>query len=156
MKEKEEEEAIKMATEVVHEYTADEKRYYRLLSEKKYEPDNYNRMAETEDRGIRIGKEQGVRIGEERGMAKAEAERAAERTAAINALRAAGDARYTMVCSMVSMWVLRIGSAYLLADVFGLGVLGIWWAMLADWFGRAVAFSWRYLRGRWQQKKLLD
>jgi predicted RNA-binding protein with EMAP domain len=72
---KEEEEAVKMAAEVMHEYTADEKRYYRLLSEMKYELDHFNHMAEAEERGIKIGEERG---------------RAEERIAMANALRAAG------------------------------------------------------------------
>jgi hypothetical protein len=80
---KKEEEAVKMAAEVMHEYTADEKRYYRLLSEMKYELDHYNRMAEAEERGIQIGEERGIQIGEARG-------RAEERVAMANALRAAG------------------------------------------------------------------
>ena len=71
---KEEEEAVKMAAEVMREYTADEKRYYRLLSEMKYELDHFNRMAEAEERGRADERE------------KAEAERAAM----MNALRAAG------------------------------------------------------------------
>ncbi|MDR2770993.1 MAG: hypothetical protein LBB57_03030, partial [Clostridiales Family XIII bacterium] len=86
------------------EYTADEKRYYRLLSETKYEMDHYNRMADAEERGIRIGEELGRAAERERAEAKiaaerekAEAKMTAEReraeakmTAAVDALRAAG------------------------------------------------------------------
>jgi hypothetical protein len=54
-----EEEAIEMASELVHEYTADEKRYYHLLSEMKYELDHFNRMAGAEERGVQIGEERG-------------------------------------------------------------------------------------------------
>jgi hypothetical protein len=77
-----EEAGVKMATEILDGYTADERRYYRLLSELKYEMDHYNLMADAEERGIQIGEERGIQIGE----AKAQA----EREAAVNALRAAG------------------------------------------------------------------
>jgi hypothetical protein len=66
-----------MATEVLQSFSEDEKRYYRLLSEQKYEMDHYNLMTDAEERGeergIRIGKEQGIQIGEERGRKEAEA-----------------------------------------------------------------------------------
>jgi hypothetical protein len=57
-----------MAAEVLHGFTEDEKTYYRLLSEQKYEMDHYNLMADAEERGIQIGEERGIQIGEERGI----------------------------------------------------------------------------------------
>jgi predicted transposase YdaD len=86
-----------MAAEVMHEYTADKKRYYRLLSEMKYELDHYNRMAEAEERGIQIGEARGRAAEREKAEAEKLAERAAmetaqaaERAAAVDALRTAG------------------------------------------------------------------
>ena len=49
------------------------------------------------------------------------------------ALRAAGDTRFTMVASTVSMWTLRVGLGILLGRYWGFGVVGIWIAMFADW-----------------------
>jgi hypothetical protein len=46
-----EEEGVKMATEVLSLFSEDEKRFYRLLSEQKYEMDHYTRMMEAEERG---------------------------------------------------------------------------------------------------------
>ncbi|MEG1688038.1 MAG: MATE family efflux transporter, partial [Angelakisella sp.] len=46
-----------------------------------------------------------------------------------NGLRAAGDARFTMLVSTISMWVFRVGSCYLFCFVLGMGVNGTWFAM---------------------------
>ncbi len=67
-------------------------------------------------------------------------------------LRAAGDVRFAMVTSVVSMFVFRLGAAYLFSLSFGLGVLGVWGAMLCDWGFRAILFSVRWLRGNWRNK----
>ena len=65
-----------------------------------------------------------------------------------NALRASGDAKFTMIVSMCSMWIFRIGFSYLLVPQIGL--LGVWVAMFIDWIVRAVVFLNRFLSGRWK------
>ena len=72
-----------------------------------------------------------------------------------NALRAAGDVKYTMSVSVVSMLVVRIGAAYLLAYTTGLGVLAVWIAMYLDWAVRAVCFVARFVTGGWKKIKLI-
>lgn len=71
-------------------------------------------------------------------------------------LRGAGDVRYTMIISIVSMWLLRIGIGYLFAIVFAWGVVGIWLAMYADWAVRSIFFYIRMLGRRWLQKSVID
>lgn len=66
-----------------------------------------------------------------------------------SALRAANDARFTMSVSFVSMWIFRIGCAYVLVLRFAQGLRGIWICMLVDWFVRGVVFSLRLRRGVW-------
>ena len=61
-----------------------------------------------------------------------------------NALRAALDARFTMAVSVFSMWVFRIGFAYLFVYLFDLGVPGIWYGMFIDWVFRAAVFLARF------------
>ena len=61
------------------------------------------------------------------------------------AVRAAGDTRFTMVVSTVSMWTLRVGLGVLLGRFWGFGVLGIWMAMFADWALRMAFFLPRFL-----------
>ena len=68
-----------------------------------------------------------------------------------SALRAAGDAAVTMVISLASMWIFRIIFSYLLGGWLGLGVLGVWIAMVIDWCVRAVCMTLRYKTGRWKQ-----
>lgn len=72
-----------------------------------------------------------------------------------NCLRAANDVRFTMTVSIISMWACRIGMSYLLSLTFGLGVLGVWLAMAADWAVRGVIFILRFHGQKWQQKQLI-
>lgn len=53
-----------------------------------------------------------------------------------SAKKAAGDVKYPMIMSIVSMWVFRFGGAYLLAYGFHLGAVGIWVAMSTGDSGR--------------------
>ena len=66
------------------------------------------------------------------------------------ALRAAGDTRFTMVSSTVSMWVMRVGLGILLGRYWGFGVIGVWIAMLADWVVRIAFFVPRFLGHKWE------
>ncbi len=72
-----------------------------------------------------------------------------------NFLRAAGDARYTMTVSMISMWTFRISLAYILGRAFGLGLIGTTLAMIVDWYFRLTLFSIRWIKGRWMTKKVI-
>lgn len=67
-----------------------------------------------------------------------------------NVLRAANDVRYTMLVSLISMWLFRIGFSYVLAIYFNMGVLGIWVSMCIDWLCRAIFFVVRFARGKWK------
>lgn len=70
-------------------------------------------------------------------------------------LRAAGDAQVTMVISIFSMWVFRIVFSYILGRYMGMGVFGIWVAMVIDWCFRAVCMTIRYHRGKWKLKRTI-
>jgi putative MATE family efflux protein len=67
-----------------------------------------------------------------------------------NALRAAGDVKFTMWVSMISMWVWRIGFSYMLAVVFEVGVLGVWIAMTIDWVCRGSCFVYRFVKEKYR------
>lgn len=73
-----------------------------------------------------------------------------------NALRAAGDVKYTMITGILSMWMFRVLCSYFLAVVCNLGILGVWYGMFIDWGVRSLFFVIRYLSGKWQTKKVIS
>lgn len=77
--------------------------------------------------------------------------------------RAASDAKFPSVISSLSMWIFRVGFSYLLAldhvslfgitiPCLGLGIMGVWYAMTADWLFRAVIYGIRYVSNHWLTK----
>lgn len=72
-----------------------------------------------------------------------------------NALRASGDARFTMTVSVVSMLVMRVGAAYLLVAKTTLGLQAVWLAMYLDWAVRTAFFVFRFARGKWKLKHVI-
>ena len=60
----------------------------------------------------------------------------------INALRAAGDARFPVVAGAASMLVVLAGGSWLLGSHFGLGLVGVWLAYIADEWVRGL-LMWR-------------
>ena len=74
-----------------------------------------------------------------------------------NSLRAAGDAVFTMGVSLCSMFACRVALSYVMACEWGLGLglLGVWLAMIADWVARAVLFFVRYRQGKWKKIKVI-
>lgn len=72
-----------------------------------------------------------------------------------SALRAANDAKFTMMVSIFSMWVFRYLFSFVLAVNLELGLVGVWLAMVTDWIFRASVFVWRYYSGKWKHRKLV-
>ena len=72
------------------------------------------------------------------------------------ALRAAGDTRFTMIVSSVSMWTMRVGFGILLGRWMGFGVVGIWVAMFVDWVLRTALFIPRFMGHRWENMGLSE
>jgi putative MATE family efflux protein len=75
-----------------------------------------------------------------------------------NALRASGDAVFTMLISLCSMFACRVALSYVLSAPWGLnlGLLGVWLAMFADWIVRAAFFLIRFWRGKWKSIQLIE
>ena len=67
-------------------------------------------------------------------------------------LRACNDVKYTMVVSIFSMIVFRIGLSYVIGIHMGLMAVGVWIAMVIDWVFRVICFVGRYLSGTWMKK----
>ena len=67
-----------------------------------------------------------------------------------NCLRGAGDVKFTLVVSMLSMWLCRVALCYILCYTSNLGIYGVWYAMYADWVARIVFFVYRFVKGKWK------
>lgn len=72
-----------------------------------------------------------------------------------NSLRAAGDVRFTMSVSIISMWVCRIGFSYVFALWLDMGLMGVWIAMICDWVVRDICFVWRFFSGKWKNRQVI-
>jgi putative MATE family efflux protein len=72
-----------------------------------------------------------------------------------SALRAAGDSRFTSVTSLLTMWLFRIILGYILGITLGLGIMGVWLAMVAEWGVRGLIFVWRFKGEKWYKHKLI-
>lgn len=68
--------------------------------------------------------------------------------------RASGDAKMCMIISVISMWIFRIIFSYILGKYMGMGVFGVWVAMIIDWLVRGACFILRYYSGRWKHQAL--
>ena len=71
-----------------------------------------------------------------------------------NVLRACNDVRFTMTVSVGSMACCRVLFSFVLGRWLGMGVVGVWWAMIIDWIARLLCFMYRYLKGTWQETAL--
>ncbi|MBE6884436.1 MAG: MATE family efflux transporter [Ruminococcaceae bacterium] len=72
-----------------------------------------------------------------------------------SALRAGGDATFTSVMALTTMWVVRVVLGYLLSMVFGLGVNSIWVAMYIEWLVRGIVFFIRSRGKKWYAHKVI-
>lgn len=69
-------------------------------------------------------------------------------------LRGAGDTVSTLIVTIIGVFVIRIGIAYILINIVGLGVVGAWIAMLSDQIIRWIGITLRYRTGKWKHIKL--
>ena len=79
-----------------------------------------------------------------------------ESFALANALRGAGDTKFAMCTSVITMFMFRIGLAYIFVRIFNLGILSTWIAMVSDWFVRGIIYRIRFRRGKWKMNCIID
>jgi len=70
------------------------------------------------------------------------------------ALKGAGDAKYVAFVALVTVGILRPGLAWVFAYPMGLGLIGIWFAFLADQIIRLVLNYARFGTAKWTKIKL--
>jgi len=67
------------------------------------------------------------------------------------ALRGAGDTRVPILFTVAGFFCVRLPLAWYLTQGLGWGLIGCWWAMLADLHVRGLALLWRFASGRWKR-----
>lgn len=70
-------------------------------------------------------------------------------------LRTAGDVKFSMITSCVTMWSCRFCLCVLLIRVFGFGPMGVWIGMFADWTLRGIIFSLRFHSRKWLEHQVI-
>ena len=64
-------------------------------------------------------------------------------------MRAAGDVRFSMILSCISMWLFRVTLCIYLCRVHGFGPIAVWIGMFTDWTVRGIVFTIRFKSRRW-------
>ena len=72
-----------------------------------------------------------------------------------NALRSGGDAKFTMLVSIASMWVFRVILSYFFVLQMHMGLTGVWFGMFIDWICRSILFGVRFRSGKWMEHKVI-
>ena len=66
-------------------------------------------------------------------------------------LRGAGDVKFTLFASLISVTIIRTLVTWGLTSVFNLGLAGIWIGILSDQISRFIFLSLRFRKGEWTQ-----
>ena len=69
-------------------------------------------------------------------------------------LRAAGDVRYALFASLISVTIIRTLVTWLLVSVLHMGLAGVWIGVLSDQASRFVLMGIRFRQGKWVDLKL--
>lgn len=69
-----------------------------------------------------------------------------------NGLRGAGSTLAPLAAQMIGVTIIRLGLGYYLAFPLGMGMIGIYYATIADWVFRAAVLGLIVARGRWALK----
>jgi Na+-driven multidrug efflux pump len=67
----------------------------------------------------------------------------------ISSLRATGDVGFPIQMAVLSMWCVWVPLAWLLGLKLGLGLVGVWIAMMTDEWLRGLLMYWRWKKRRW-------
>lgn len=70
-------------------------------------------------------------------------------------MRAAGDVKFSMITSTLTMWCLRVVLCIFLVKTYNMGPMAVWYGMFADWAVRGIVFTLRFRGDRWLQKRVI-
>ena len=70
-------------------------------------------------------------------------------------LRSAGDAAYSSIVSLITMWLIRVGAGYIAAIPMGFGIEGVWVCMSLEWVLRFFLFLFRFKGEKWLSKNTI-
>jgi putative MATE family efflux protein len=71
-------------------------------------------------------------------------------------MRAAGDVKFSMILSCVSMWVCRVSLCIFLCRVFGFGPIAVWIGMFTDWTVRGIIYMYRFHNRKWLNHQVIS
>ena len=70
-------------------------------------------------------------------------------------LRAAGDVKFSMITSCITMWTFRFCLCVYLIRFRGFGPMAVWLGMFTDWTVRGIVFSLRFHSRKWLKHKVV-
>ena len=70
-------------------------------------------------------------------------------------MRAAGDVKFSMILSCISMWVFRVSLCVFLCRVMGFGPIAVWIGMFTDWTVRAIVYMFRFHSRKWLEHQVI-
>lgn len=71
-------------------------------------------------------------------------------------MRAAGDVKFPMIFSSISMWVFRVFVVIYLVRTYSMGPIAVWIGMFTDWSVRTIVFSFRLFSNRWAKYSVIS
>lgn len=69
-------------------------------------------------------------------------------------LRGAGDVKYTLAVSLLSVTIIRTLVTWICVNLLGMGLAGIWLGILADQVSRILLLGIRFYQGKWIHVKI--
>ncbi|MCQ2558891.1 MAG: MATE family efflux transporter, partial [Oscillospiraceae bacterium] len=69
-------------------------------------------------------------------------------------LRAAGDIKFILFSSLISVSIVRTAVTIVAVKVLGLGIAGLWMGILADQLARFITLTPRFYQGKWMDMVL--
>jgi putative MATE family efflux protein len=69
-------------------------------------------------------------------------------------LNGAGDTSSTMFLTLICLWIIQVPLALFYTMFWGMGVAGVWWAIMIATFLQSLSTIMWFTQGKWQTKKI--